>query len=122
VFSRRTLDINIFWQAMLCSTADISEISVDSDASVSCPDSGGHKFFRKDCKIPSYISFSFIMALRPLVGPWSLLQFGNLFYTLGRTPWTGNQDVARPLSKHRTTQTQNKRIHRYQSLEWGWNP
>jgi hypothetical protein len=31
--------------------------------------------------------------------------------TEGRTPWKGDQLVARPLPKHRTTQTQNKRIH-----------
>jgi hypothetical protein len=35
-------------------------------------------------------------------------QFLNL-YTIHRTPWTGDQPVARPLSTHRTTQTQNKR-------------
>jgi hypothetical protein len=41
-------------------------------------------------------------------GPWSLFfQFLNL-YTVGRTPWTGDQAVARLLSTHRTTQTQNK--------------
>jgi hypothetical protein len=28
------------------------------------------------------------MALQPFVGPWHLLQFRNLFYTDGRTPWT----------------------------------
>jgi hypothetical protein len=32
-------------------------------------------------------------------------------FTDGRTPWTSDQPVARPLSKHRTTQTQNKHIH-----------
>jgi hypothetical protein len=31
-------------------------------------------------------------------------------FTDGGTPWTGDQLVARPLPKHRTTQTQNKRI------------
>jgi hypothetical protein len=31
------------------------------------------------------------------------------FYTVGRTPWTGDQPVARPLPAYRTTQTQNKR-------------
>jgi hypothetical protein len=44
----------------------------------------------------------------PFVGPWSLFQFLNL-YTVGRTPWTGDQPVARPLPTRRTTQTQNKR-------------
>jgi hypothetical protein len=51
------------------------------------------------------------MALQPFVGPWPLLQFRNLFYTDGRSLWEGDQPVARPLPKHRTTQTQNKRIH-----------
>jgi hypothetical protein len=41
-------------------------------------------------------------------GLWPLFQFLNL-YTVGRTPWTGDQPVARPLPKYRTTQTQNKR-------------
>jgi hypothetical protein len=38
-------------------------------------------------------------------GPWPLFQFLNL-YTVGRTPWTGDQPVARPLPTHRTTQTE----------------
>jgi hypothetical protein len=32
-----------------------------------------------------------------------------VFYTVGRTPWTEDQPVAKPLSANRTTQTQNKR-------------
>jgi hypothetical protein len=32
-----------------------------------------------------------------------------IFYTVGRTPWMGDQPIARPLSAHRTTQKQNKR-------------
>jgi hypothetical protein len=51
------------------------------------------------------------MELQPFVGPWSPVQFRNLFYTDGRTPWTSDQLVAKPLPKHRTTQTQNKHIH-----------
>jgi hypothetical protein len=36
--------------------------------------------------------------------------FGFLIlYTASRTPWTGDQPVARPLPTHRTIQTQNKR-------------
>jgi hypothetical protein len=31
-----------------------------------------------------------------------------IFYTVGRTPWTGDLSVARPLPTHRATQTQNK--------------
>jgi hypothetical protein len=32
-------------------------------------------------------------------------------FTDGRSPWTSDQLVARPLPKHRTTQKQNKHIH-----------
>jgi uncharacterized protein YraI len=47
------------------------------------------------------------------VGPWFLIfQFYDNF-TDGRTPWTSDHLVARPLPKHRTTQTQNK--HTYQT-------
>jgi hypothetical protein len=43
-----------------------------------------------------------------------LLGLGRFFsflilYTFGRTPWTGDQPVARALPTRRTTQTQNKR-------------
>jgi hypothetical protein len=48
------------------------------------------------------------MALQPIVGPWPLLQFRNHFYTVGKIPWTSDRPIARPLPKHRTTQTQNK--------------
>jgi hypothetical protein len=44
----------------------------------------------------------------------SLLSLGRFFSfliicTVGMTPWTGDQPVARPLPTHRTTETQNKR-------------
>jgi hypothetical protein len=42
------------------------------------------------------------------VGPCPLCQFLDL-YTDGRTPWTGDQPVARPLRAHSSAQTQNKR-------------
>jgi hypothetical protein len=32
-----------------------------------------------------------------------------ILYTVGRTPWMGDQPVARPVPTHRTTKTQNKR-------------
>jgi hypothetical protein len=51
---------------------------------------------------------SIIMALQPFVGPWPLLQFHNHFYTDGRSLWTSDQPVARPLPTHRTIQTRNK--------------
>jgi hypothetical protein len=49
-----------------------------------------------------------IMALQPFVGPWPLCSF-VILHTDGRTPWTGDQPVAKLLPIHRTTQTQNKR-------------
>jgi hypothetical protein len=57
-----------------------------------------------------------------LAQPWHLLQFHNNFYTDGRTPWTGDKPVARPLSTHRTIQTQNKRIHGHPCPEYDSNP
>jgi hypothetical protein len=62
------------------------------------------------------------MALYPFVGPWTLLQCRNRFYTVGGTPWTCDQQVARPLPTHRTTQTRNKRKYRHPCLEWDSNP
>jgi hypothetical protein len=44
-----------------------------------------------------------------------------IFYAVGRTPWTGDEPVARPLPTHRTTQTQNKRTHRHPCLDWDSN-
>jgi hypothetical protein len=41
---------------------------------------------------------------------WALLQFRNHFCTVGRTPWTGDQPVARPLPTHRTTHTQTSML------------
>jgi hypothetical protein len=53
--------------------------------------------------LPTYLP----MALQTLVGPWPLFQFLSLLHS-GRTPWTGDQPVARPLPAYRTAQTQNK--------------
>jgi hypothetical protein len=44
-----------------------------------------------------------------------------ILYTNGRTPWTGDQSVVRPLPTHRTTQAQNKR--KQTSMPWlGFEP
>jgi hypothetical protein len=40
-----------------------------------------------------------------------LFSFILIIFTDDRIPWTSDQLVARPLPKHRTTQTQNKHIH-----------
>jgi hypothetical protein len=60
---------------------------------------------------------SFINDYSPVLGPGSSL----VFYTDGWTPWTSDQLAARPLPTQRTTQTQNKRIHRHPCLEWDSN-
>jgi hypothetical protein len=48
-----------------------------------------------------------------MYGPTALVDLGSFFslylYTVGRTPWTGDEPVSRPLPTHKTTQTQNKR-------------
>jgi hypothetical protein len=69
------------------------------------------------------LDFIFVLALQP---PWALdsdFQFHD-YFTDGRTPWTSDQLVARPLANHRTTQTQNKRIHtpNIPCLVWDSNP
>jgi hypothetical protein len=59
------------------------------------------------------------LAIQPLVGPWPLFSF-LILYTVGRTPWTGDQPAARSLPIHRTTQTQNKRTQT--SMPLGFEP
>jgi hypothetical protein len=49
--------------------------------------------------------------LQPFVGPWPLLSFLFL-YTVGRTPWTGDQSLSWPLHTHRTN------VHRHPFLTW----
>jgi hypothetical protein len=44
-----------------------------------------------------------------LLGPGLFSTFVIIFYTDGRTPWTSDQPVTRPLPIHRITQIQNKR-------------
>jgi hypothetical protein len=56
--------------------------------------------------------FSFFLSLflygsTALCWTLALLEFLDL-YIVGRTPWTEDQPVARPLPTHRTTQTRNK--------------
>jgi hypothetical protein len=57
-----------------------------------------------------------------------LLDLGRFFsflilYTVGRTPWTGDQPIASSLSTPRTTETENKRTqYRHPGHEWDSNP
>jgi hypothetical protein len=54
-----------------------------------------------------YLSI-YLWLYRPLLGLDCFFSF-LIFYTVGRTSWTGDPLVARPLPTHRTAQTQNKR-------------
>jgi hypothetical protein len=57
-----------------------------------------------------FFNYSVLLSLL-LYSPSELGLFFSflILYTVGRTPWTGVQPVAKPLPAHRTTQTQNKR-------------
>jgi hypothetical protein len=59
------------------------------------------------------------MVLQPL---WTLtgFQFLNL-YTVGRTPWTRDQPIARQLPAHRIIKYRIN-SHRHPYLEWDSNP
>jgi hypothetical protein len=54
-------------------------------------------------------NFFFFIGSTALVGPGRFLVSWPIHN--GRTPWTCDQPVARPLPKHRTAQTQNKHIY-----------
>jgi hypothetical protein len=59
--------------------------------------------------------FFFRWFCNPLLGPGHFFSV-LILYTVGRTPWTGDQPVARLLPILRTTQTQNKRKETSMSL------
>jgi hypothetical protein len=52
------------------------------------------------------------MALPVHSGPRPLIQFHSHFLADGKTPWTRDQPAAKPLTEHRATQTQNRRIYK----------
>jgi hypothetical protein len=64
---------------------------------------GWRKLHKYEFHVPHLALFDSSVLLQLFVGPWSLLQFRNLFYTDGRTPWMSDEAVARPLPSHRTT-------------------
>jgi hypothetical protein len=76
----------------------------------------GHEIFLYFTAFRPVPRFLFSNGSTALCGPWPLFQFPNL-HTVGRTPWTSDQPVVRPLLIHRTTQTQNKHIHKHPCLE-----
>jgi hypothetical protein len=57
------------------------------------------------------------VALQPFVGPWPLFSF-LIFYTLSRTPWTGDQPVARPLPAHTGQYKHRINAHKHPCLKW----
>jgi hypothetical protein len=57
------------------------------------------KFLSTASCVYSFIYSSINGSTAP-IEPWLLLQFRNLFYTDGRTPWTSDQLVARPRYLH----------------------
>jgi hypothetical protein len=68
----------------------------------------------------------FIEHFRLFIHQWHyrLLLGPGLFFSfvIFKTAWTSDQPFARPLPKHRTTQTQNKRTHKHTCLGCDWNP
>jgi hypothetical protein len=60
---------------------------------------------------------SLSMALQPFE-PGRFYSF-SILYTVGRTPWTGNQPVGRPLYLHKEQHKHRINAHRHQCL--GWN-
>jgi hypothetical protein len=61
-------------------------------------------------RIYFYFLCPFLLYCTLTVSRFMLFYSLNL-YTIGRTPWTGDRPVARPVPKYRTAQTQNKRAH-----------
>jgi hypothetical protein len=47
-----------------------------------------------------FILLSINIILQPFVEPWPLFSF-LIFYTVGMTPWTGDQPFAKPLPAHK---------------------
>jgi hypothetical protein len=84
-----------------------------------CRSPGRVRFVLIWCSL--YLKYFFTMALPAHSGPRPVIQSRNHFFTVGRIPWTSDQPVARPLHRHRTTKTQNKRTET--SMPWvGFEP
>jgi hypothetical protein len=71
------------------------------------------RFYRSFFFDIHYPSIHLSMALKLFVGPWPLFSF-LILYTVGRTPWTEDQCVPRPLYLH--TEQYKHRINA------GWHP
>jgi hypothetical protein len=71
--------------------------------------------------VPITDNFLFFL-FAPTLEPRADFSVSLIIFTDGRTPWTGDQLVTRPLPKHRTKQAQNKRIQRHPCLELDADP
>jgi hypothetical protein len=88
---------------LLCQPRVIVKMIVEKQMECRLAGEGKPKFSEKICpQRPFYPCF-----YSPLLDFRCFLSF-LFFYTVGRTPWTGDQAVARPLSAHRTAQIRNK--------------
>jgi hypothetical protein len=65
-----------------------------------------------------------LLLLRLYGSLFGLGHFFNLLirHTVHRSPWKGDQPIAKPLHRHRTTHTHTQNKHRHPCLEWGSNP
>jgi hypothetical protein len=70
-----------------------------------------------DCLLPNLSIYLWLFS--PLLDLGRFFSF-LILYTVGRTPWTGDQPVAKPLSTHRTSHRING--HSHPRLEWDSNP
>jgi hypothetical protein len=58
-----------------------------------------------------FVNQNFVIYFPSLYNPLDLARYFSylIVYTIGRTPWTREQPIARLLPRHRTTKSQNKR-------------
>jgi hypothetical protein len=79
---------------------------------------------RRECRITLLFMPSLLHYFSLSLWLYSSLAIGRFFcfllflYTVGRTPWTGDQLVARPLPTHK----QRMNVHRHPCLDWDPNP
>jgi hypothetical protein len=80
--------------------------------------------WERECFICSQVATIYFISF-PLI-PYSygveVFRFSLDLHTIGRTPWTSDRPVARPLPKYRSTQTQNKHTHQISMPEVGLEP
>jgi hypothetical protein len=74
-------------------------------------------FIHPTARPPVRPYFHTSMAVQPCVGLWPLFIF-LIFYTVGRTSWTGNKSVARPLPAHTGQHKHRINADRHPCLKW----